>query len=223
MMGSLTRLGSPARQRTVRPSLLPTGAGDQLPSSVPSAPRRSSAAGIGHQRPPLPPSTLSTRCQSLDDGLMETAADAVDSQTTNSSDIEGASETQHATTSDKRQRAVKPTKPRYTLDLNSDGSKLAISNPAMTMAEEETPTPNPRRSRERAASTEPTTPSTPTESLSIGSDGVSRELSEENNSGGSGSTLSGETADGGSSRHHQQQPRTLLNRAVKKVKSFIKK
>lgn len=50
--------------------------------------RRSSAAGITHQRPPLPPSTIGKRSQSLD-GLLETANNTC---TTNDINTEGASD-----------------------------------------------------------------------------------------------------------------------------------
>ncbi|KAJ6644520.1 hypothetical protein Bhyg_09489 [Pseudolycoriella hygida] len=49
--------------------------------------RRSSAAGITHQRPPLPPSTIGKRSQSLD-GLLDTANDT----STKNINTEGASD-----------------------------------------------------------------------------------------------------------------------------------
>lgn len=54
----------------------------------PNDTRRSSAAGITHQRPPLPPNTIGKRSQSLD-GLLDTANNTC---TTNDINTEGASD-----------------------------------------------------------------------------------------------------------------------------------
>lgn len=63
----------------------------QLTSSIKRSPndiRRSSAAGITHQRPPLPPNNIGKRSQSLD-GLLDTANNTC---STNNINTEGASD-----------------------------------------------------------------------------------------------------------------------------------
>lgn len=240
MMGSVGRLSNPARAtRPINPmrAVRESSSVGTPENSVPPAPRRSSAAGIGHQRPPLPPAMqVGNRCQSLD-GLVDTAdggssAPAGDvvavAAAICSSDIEGASENQNHTQKQLEQ------------------SSLEIA-----------PKPNPRRSRSFDDLLEVDVPSTApslaaaagdhsqsveclsgdphiptgggssaecprdTESITVHN---SRAMSVDDNS--SSSTLSGETAGGTSSRMQMQpqpQQRTLLNRYVKKVKSFIKK
>ncbi len=61
-----------------------TGSARRSPNDI----RRSSAAGITHQRPPLPPNTIGKRSQSLD-GLLDTANNT---STTNNINTEGASD-----------------------------------------------------------------------------------------------------------------------------------
>lgn len=85
--------GSPGRQHIQAPNKLVGMPSSQYGTTAalkrsPNDIRRSSAAGITHQRPPLPPNTIGKRSQSLD-GLLDTANNTC---TTNNINTEGASD-----------------------------------------------------------------------------------------------------------------------------------
>lgn len=236
MMGSVSRLSNPARatrpihpMRAVRESnLIGTTA-----AIAPPAPRRSSAAGIGHQRPPLPPAMLvGNRCQSLDE-LVDTADGASIAAVANtvvvaaaisSSDIEGAPENQNNTQRQLLEVAPKPNPRRsrsfddlLEVDVPSTASSLSAAAGDHSQSVE-CLSDTPQISTDDGSAAECPRD---TESMTVHN---SRAMSVDDNS--SSSTLSGETAGGTSSRMQMQpqsQQRTLLNRYVKKVKSFIKK